>query len=207
MQSPGSTLQKSIDNNLRTPDGNGVVVSPHRIVVLLDYNTFAQLEQSEISAMKQELENVAREHITNRRYSTESNVTLNITYDPLVATPIIRADFGQTQAFSKVSDSSSTSERLGFTPSGRLALRLKSTNSRFSLDQTMNKLKPGGGPMTVGRGRDNNIVIDDKSVSKFHSTIALTKDGKLIVADVGSSNGTFVNNKHIKGREVIDLET
>jgi len=88
---------------------------------------------------------------------------------------------------------------------GGKTLRLRSMNSRFSLDHTVNKLKPGGNPVTVGRGRDNDIIIDDRSVSKFHSTIALTQDGKLIVADVGSSNGTFVNNKAIKGREVVDL--
>ena len=75
----------------------------------------------------------------------------------------------------------------------------------FSLDHKIDRLRPGGNPVTVGRGRDNDIIIDDRSVSKFHSTIALTQDGKLIVADVGSSNGTFVNDKAIKGRMVVDL--
>jgi hypothetical protein len=203
------SLQKSIDSNLRRGDSGGSVTAPHRIVVLLDYNTFAQLEQPEITALKQELERVALEHITNRRYSTDSSLSLNITYDPLVASPVIRADFGQAQAVSVKSPSSQASSpaesNMDFTPSGRLSFRLRSTNSRFSLDQTIDNLRRGGSPITIGRGRDNDIVIDDRSVSKFHSTIALTKDGKLIVADVGSSNGTFVNNKAIRGREVVDL--
>jgi hypothetical protein len=197
------SVQKSIDNNIRR-EGD-TVTAPHRIAVLLDYNTFAQLEQSEIQSLKRELEQVASDHIINRRYSTESPMVLNVTYDPLVAVPLVRADFAPLNNLARAELKSSDFSKAGFTPSGRLSLRLRSMNSRFSLDQKIDRLKPGGNPVTVGRGRDNDIVIDDRSVSKFHSTIALTQDGKLIVADVGSSNGTFVNNKAIKSREVVDL--
>jgi hypothetical protein len=197
------SVQKSIDNNIRR-EGDSVN-APHRVSVLLDYNTFAQLEQTDLSALKKELEQVARDHITNRRYDTESPLTLSITYDPLVATPLVRADFGQTINLNKEAAALAGAGRQGFTPSGRLTLRLRSVNSRFLLDHKIDRLKPGGNPVTVGRGRDNDIIIDDRSVSKFHSTIALTQDGKLIVADVGSSNGTFVNNKAIRNREVVDL--
>jgi len=53
-------------------------MAPHRVAVLLDYNTFAQLEQSEIQSLKREMEQVAADHITNRRYTTESPLTLSI---------------------------------------------------------------------------------------------------------------------------------
>ena len=198
-----SLIQKSIDNNIRRETDS--VIAPHRVAVLLDYNTFAQLEQSEIQSVKRELEQVAADHITNRRYTTESPLTLSITYDPLVATPLVRADFAPLASMAKAELKAATTGGQGFTPSGRLSLRLRSMNSRFSLDHKIERLKPGGNPVTVGRGRDNDIIIDDRSVSKFHSTIALTQDGKLIVADVGSSNGTFVNDKAIKGRMVVDL--
>jgi len=197
------SVQKSIDNNTRRESES--LIAPHRVAVLLDYNTFAQLEQSEIQSLKRELEKVARDHITNRRYTTEEDLSLSVTYDPLVATPLVRADFAPLKTMAKAELIAAEANRAGFTPSGRLSLRLRSMNSRFSLDHRIDRLKPGGSPVTVGRGRDNDIIIDDRSVSKFHSTIALTQDGKLIVADVGSSNGTFVNDKAIKGREVVDL--
>ncbi|HZS45065.1 MAG TPA: FHA domain-containing protein [Blastocatellia bacterium] len=202
------SVQKAIDNGLREDHVSGLsTVAPHLISVLLDYNTFAQFEQPELKALKQELEQVAKEHILNRRYSTESAISLKVSYDPLVASPMVRATFASpvVQTVAGASAIRPEASRSDLSPSGRLPLRLRSVNSRFSLDQTLNKLRLGGQPVTVGRGRDNDIVIDDRSVSKFHSTIALTQDGKLIVADVGSSNGTFVNNKAVRGREVVDI--
>ena len=41
----------------------------------------------------------------------------------------------------------------------------------------------------------NRLLIDHDSVSKFHATVALTRDNRLVVADLGSTNGTFVNRE------------
>ncbi|WP_257446465.1 FHA domain-containing protein [Archangium lipolyticum] len=46
-------------------------------------------------------------------------------------------------------------------------------------------------PVTVGRGYANDVVLDDPKVSASHLRIERTEDGKLVVRDVGSRNGTF----------------
>ena len=48
----------------------------------------------------------------------------------------------------------------------------------------------------VGRSKDNDIVIKDKNVSRYHLKIQIKSD-KLSILDLGSKNGTFVNGKDI----------
>jgi adenylate cyclase len=47
-------------------------------------------------------------------------------------------------------------------------------------------------PFRIGRMPDNDIVFNDKRVSRYHSEIVL-KDDVYIIEDLGSRNGTIVN--------------
>lgn len=47
-------------------------------------------------------------------------------------------------------------------------------------------------PATVGRGYRNTVILDDRYVSPEHVRIALADDGSLVVEDVGSANGLFL---------------
>jgi len=49
---------------------------------------------------------------------------------------------------------------------------------------------------TLGRHRNNDIVITDPKVSSFHCRIDRTPEGHLLV-DLGSRNGSFVNGKRV----------
>ncbi|MBN1103404.1 MAG: SpoIIE family protein phosphatase [Deltaproteobacteria bacterium] len=52
----------------------------------------------------------------------------------------------------------------------------------------------GGETTTLGRSPDNDIRIEDPSVSRRHARI-LRKDGGFFIEDLGSSNGTWVNGR------------
>jgi len=54
----------------------------------------------------------------------------------------------------------------------------------------------GDKPLTVGRGDDCDVRIQDNSVSRRHARIEPTADG-YAVADLNSTNGTFVNDKQL----------
>ncbi len=47
-------------------------------------------------------------------------------------------------------------------------------------------------PVTVGRGYTNDVILDDPKVSAAHVRIERAEDGRLLLRDVGSTNGTFL---------------
>ncbi|MGC2761513.1 MAG: FHA domain-containing protein, partial [Candidatus Binatus sp.] len=46
--------------------------------------------------------------------------------------------------------------------------------------------------VAIGSHRSNDVVLDDTTVSRRHATIT-RKPGSFELADLGSTNGTFVN--------------
>ncbi len=58
--------------------------------------------------------------------------------------------------------------------------------------------------VTIGRSEENDIVLDDMSVSKKHAQIHEEKNG-LVISDLDSSNGTFVEQRKIPCLKEIPL--
>ena len=56
--------------------------------------------------------------------------------------------------------------------------------------------------ITIGRIQGNDIVLPKGNISKSHAKI-VCKDEKFIVADLKSTNGTFVNGKKIMAPQVV----
>ena len=53
--------------------------------------------------------------------------------------------------------------------------------------------------LRIGRARDNDIVIPDNSVSKYHCQIVRDGDS-LYLIDLNSTNGTFANGGLVRSR-------
>jgi len=53
--------------------------------------------------------------------------------------------------------------------------------------------------MLIGRTDRSDIVIDDSSVSREHASIE-RKDGRFILEDLKSTNGTFINGEFVDVR-------
>ena len=56
--------------------------------------------------------------------------------------------------------------------------------------------------ITIGRIDENDICLPKGNISKKHTKIVV-KDGKIIVLDLKSTNGTYVNGKKLAGPQVI----
>jgi hypothetical protein len=54
----------------------------------------------------------------------------------------------------------------------------------------------GRGPLSIGRAKANEVVVDDLSVSGEHCRIR-PEDGRFVVHDLRSTNGTFVNERRV----------
>jgi RND superfamily putative drug exporter len=55
-----------------------------------------------------------------------------------------------------------------------------------------------GTRFVIGRDEDCDLVLTDEGVSRRHAELSVTADGAVVVTDLGSSNGTFVNGREIE---------
>ena len=68
-------------------------------------------------------------------------------------------------------------------------------------DDGFRSIEIGEGTLLVGRSKRNQLQLHDTLLSRKHCSITC-QGGKLIVADLNSSNGTFVNGERIGTREL-----
>jgi hypothetical protein len=57
-------------------------------------------------------------------------------------------------------------------------------------------------PKIVGRSDDADIIIDDSYASEFHLRVGL-QDGEVMLNDLGSTNGTYLNGRRVTVPTVI----
>ena len=58
-------------------------------------------------------------------------------------------------------------------------------------------------PTVIGRGKESGLTVPHALVSRRHTEI-FERDGKLFVKDLGSLNGTFVNNLRIEDAQPLE---
>lgn len=51
-------------------------------------------------------------------------------------------------------------------------------------------------PRVVGRSDDADIIIDDSYASEFHLRVGV-QDGDVVLNDLGSTNGTYLNGRRV----------
>ncbi|HXQ24777.1 MAG TPA: FHA domain-containing protein [Candidatus Acidoferrales bacterium] len=51
--------------------------------------------------------------------------------------------------------------------------------------------------VSIGRSPDNGLVIDNPAISHYHARV-FNEEGRLMLEDFGSLNGTFVNGQRVK---------
>ncbi len=62
----------------------------------------------------------------------------------------------------------------------------------------------GDGFMVIGRGLGADVRLEDEGVSRQHSKVTAVGNGDLVLEDLGSSNGTFVNGDRIQTHTLKD---
>jgi len=68
--------------------------------------------------------------------------------------------------------------------------------------QSGQRFSAAGPLVTIGRGADNDIVVNDSEVSRRH--FSLTWDGRrYIIQDLGTANGTFVNGARLTATQAV----
>ena len=65
-------------------------------------------------------------------------------------------------------------------------------------DQLKGRTYDVAGELTIGRAAGCQIPLDDSYVSQVHARV-FQRDGDLLVEDLGSTNGTYLNRKKVDG--------
>ncbi|MFJ6939509.1 FHA domain-containing protein [Streptomyces sp. NPDC101132] len=59
-----------------------------------------------------------------------------------------------------------------------------------------------GGQIRIGRSADADVPLDDPDVSRLHCAVTVSEDGRVTVADLGSTNGTTLDGTPLGTRPV-----
>ncbi|MET9770638.1 FHA domain-containing protein [Streptomyces sp. NPDC006415] len=59
-----------------------------------------------------------------------------------------------------------------------------------------------GGQIRIGRSADADVPLDDPDVSRLHCAVTVSDDGRVSVADLGSTNGTSLDGVEVHERPV-----
>ncbi|MFF8098896.1 FHA domain-containing protein [Streptomyces sp. NPDC016640] len=59
-----------------------------------------------------------------------------------------------------------------------------------------------GGEIRIGRSADADVPLDDPDVSRLHCAVTVGSDGRVSVADLGSTNGTTLDGRRVGPRPV-----
>ena len=83
----------------------------------------------------------------------------------------------------------------------RLTLRMREEAHLFRLVRL-----PKDGTVNIGRSAANTLVLSQTAVSKHHARLVID-GGRVMVTDLGSRNGVFIDNKRITPRASVQLHT
>jgi FHA domain/FhaA, N-terminal domain len=183
-------IEQAIESNL-TNDEHGVrTVAPNRFRVLFTYEETSALSPQYIEAVGKELTATAFEYINNRRYLTLGPITLEADRDLFAKATTVKV------SFDSVTDQRAGAERVARGVDGSKRLCFNSSDGR----RYQIELKPESAPAYIGRAAGNAVRMDDPSVSRLHCSLSLRNNGVVVIADVGSANGTYVN-EDLLGRD------
>jgi uncharacterized protein YigA (DUF484 family) len=69
-------------------------------------------------------------------------------------------------------------------------------------DELINELRFSRGPIYIGRQIGSQVFLPDRSVSRQHTVIYTTTEGKWVVEDLDSANKTYLNDEAVHKVEI-----
>ena len=193
---------KNLINERVRDDGHGVRIAPHLLKLKVEWGTHSEAPPEIIQELEHEVLASAIDHINDNRYSTLAPVQIETEIDIFTSGVSVDPTFGEFEQQLKEEDEAKRrTEEFGSplfpkskTPDVHIIARLSLSNGTRETPLTFT---PGGRRMGVGRGTDSDLHVNDRSVSKIHATLMMNREGTLLVADTGSTNGTFINGRRI----------
>ena len=194
-------MKKLIDERARDEGSKGRI-APHHLDLKVEWGTHSEAPPEILNDLKNEVLAAAIDHINDHRYRTLAPISVEAEVDIFTTGISVDPNFGEFEEDLRRQDEEKRAAKAGIVipsaappmPDIQVIARINQANSSREVALSF---KPGGRRLNVGRASDNELRIIDASVSKIHAALLMTSEGTLLVADTGSTNGTFINGRRI----------
>lgn len=197
-------LKALLDAEAENTEGRGFFV-PHNVQLKMQWDKFSTDSDESLRKLENELLTAAVDHINDKRYYTYQPLSIEVRPDYFTSGVKLFVSFEKivdeddAAAINVIVPGTKTAE-IKAADESKPALASKKYILRFTENG-----KPKAQEIAfvqdarkgVGRTKENDISIDDTSISKLHASLVLNAESKLILADTGSTNGTFINGRRI----------
>ena len=195
-------LKALMDSEVRE-DKPGCKFVPNNIKLKMQWDKFSTDSEEGLRKLEAEMLSAIVDHINDKHYFTHDPLVLQV--KPDYFTPGVRL----LVSFDKFTDEEHEAA-LNLSVPGETEVQAEesvaaaaaeySFIASYSLrgtEKTRALNFKNGTRLSVGRTKENDLFIDDPSVSKIHASLTVSPEGRLIVGDTGSTNGTFIGSERI----------
>jgi hypothetical protein len=203
-------MKRLIDERVREEKG-GYRIAPQLLKLKIEWGTHSEAPPEIITELEHEVLAAAIDHINDNRYSTLGPVKIETEVDIFTTGISVDPTFGEfEQQLREQDEAKQRAEELGSplipkTHITEIQIKARVTTPDGTREFPLT-FKPGGPRQGVGRGTDNDLCLNDNSVSKIHAALMMNRESTLMVADTGSTNGTFINGRRIAYGEARQVE-
>ena len=195
-------------------DENGRLFVPHNITLKMQWDKFASDSEKALKTIENEFLVAAVDHINDKHYYTRSPLSVDVKPDYFTEGVKLSVSFDknaddENEAGINVTVPGTKIDPASLPESSAKPPRTGSLLARFELNGQLKErtLKvTEGSRLSVGRTKENDLALDDISVSKYHASLLLNENGGLVVADTGSTNGTFVGGERISYGKAVEIK-
>ena len=194
-------MKRLIDERVRDEGSKGRI-APHHLVLRVEWGTHSEAPPEILNDLKHEVLAAAIDHINDHRYRTLAAVEVEAEVDIFTTGISVDPTFGEFEEDLRRQDEERRAAKSGIPipgaappmPDIEVIARITTPGGTREVPLIF---KPGGRRLNVGRAADNELTLNDASVSKIHAALLMTSEGTLLVADTGSTNGTYLNGRRI----------
>lgn len=194
-------MKRLIDERVRDEGPKGRI-APHHLVLKVEWGTHSEAPPEILNDLKSEVLAAAIDHINDHRYRTLAPVQVEAEVDIFTTGISVDPHFGEFEEDLRREDEAKRAAKAGVRislaappmPDIQVIARITQANGTREIPLIF---KPGGKRLNVGRASDNELMLNDTSVSKIHAALLMSTEGTLLVADTGSTNGTYINGRRI----------
>ncbi len=185
---------------------DGKLYVPHNIKLKMQWDIFSADADASLKKLENELLIAAVDRINDKRYHTYAPVQLEIKPDYFTEGVKLLASFEkfgedeEREAAVNVSVPDLRNIQLEIPQEIPVEPEKEIYAAEFTINNKTRKKELAFADrqrLSVGRTKENDLWIDDQSVSKIHAALVLNSAKQLMVADTGSTNGTFINGERI----------